>query len=173
MCFAAVSLAWPYLMPIYNQIVVGPARVVFSIVEQPNVTQIEARGAEILVYRRDSTRDEPKLFQGFTPYVYVAFVPLVALLLATPNLGWLKRGKLTVLGLIVLASFHVAYVVAAVRFGYAAYGLTEVTGAKWYLYDWAQIVFRIMWDIIAIFIWTVLTFNSWRGLLKSLAPSAT
>ena len=160
-------------MPTYNRLVVGPARVVFSIVERPNVTRIEARGAEILVYRSDAPQEKPRLFQGFTPYVYVAFVPLVALLLATPNLGWLKRCKLTVLGLIILASFHVAYVVAAVRFGYAAYGLTEVTGAKWYLYDWAQIVFRIMWDIIAIFIWTVLTFNSRRKLPRSFAPSAT
>lgn len=160
--FALVAALWPFVVPAYNHAIVACAGVAFSIVEEPNVTQLVAHEDEIRVMRRDPAGADVRPFSVFTRYVYVGLVPLLTLLLATPRIRWLKRAKLLVLGVLLLALFHVIYVVLAIRLSYVSYGLTQVGVARWYFYDWVQVLFRVVWDIIAILIWVGLTFRIWR-----------
>jgi hypothetical protein len=91
----------------------------------------------------------------------VGLVPLLTLLLATPAISWLRRCRLILVGILLLAAFHVLYVVLAIRLSYVSYGLTQVGAVQWYLYDWVQVLFRVAWDIIAVLIWVGLTFKYW------------
>ncbi len=160
--FVLVALLWTFVTPLYNRIVVGAAALVFPLIENPATTLAEAKGDEVLIYLDAPGGAEPVLFQGFTRYVYLALVPLLALLLATPNLGVLRRAKLVLIGVGILMCFHIVYLVAAVKLSHVFLGPRDVGRATFYLCDWMQILIRILWEAVAVLIWAALTVKYWR-----------
>ena len=161
--FILVALSWTFVTPLYNRIVVGAAALLFPLIENPSTTFAKAEGDEVLIYRATPGGAKRVLLQGFTRYIYLALVPLLALFLATPDLGVLRRARLVLVGLALLACFHIVYLIAAVKLSHVFWGPRQVGGAAYYLCDWMQILTRILWEVVAPLIWTALAFKYWRG----------
>jgi len=177
LCFAGwftlflvfVALLWPFVAPAYNRIVVAGAGWLLALVEEPNITVIRADAATASVYRRVADGSEPLAFSDFGPYTYVGFVPLVALLLATPGLSWKRRGGLTAVGVLLLMVFHIVYLVITVKLLYVFCGLDEVGNAAYRVYDWGQIMVRVLWEASAVLLWVALTLGHWRRVVRQTA----
>ncbi len=166
--FVLIALIWPLVTPVYNALIVGIARPVFSLVERPDVTAVKAQGGSIFIYRDEPGMREPAPFSDYSRYVYFGLVPLLALFLATPNLGRWKRAQLTLMGFALLASFHVIYLVGSVELTYVFVGCSEVGAVAYRFLDWMQVLLRILWEVSPVIIWTLLTFKYWgRQLLGS------
>ena len=169
-CFVLVSFLWLFVSPIYNRVIVAVTNAVLPLVEHPSMTRVGAEGESVLVYRDEPGAQGGRLFLKFaTRYVYLAFVPLLALFLATPKLRVVRRIKLALIGLIILACFHITYLIAAVRLGYIFVGLSKVGRAEYCFCDWMQVLLRILWEVAAVLIWWALTFRYWwkRPLVQS------
>ena len=165
--FVLIALIWPLVTPVYNALIVGIARPVFSLVERPDVTVVEAQGGSIFIYRDEPGMRNPAPFSDYSRYVYFGLVPLLALFLATPNLGRWKRAQLTLMGFALLASFHVIYLVGSVELTYVFVGCSEVGAVAYRVLDWMQVLLRILWEVSSIIIWMLLTFTYWgRRLLE-------
>jgi len=157
-----VALLWPFVAPVYNRIVVAGAGLLLALVEEPNITVIRADAATASVCRRVAGVSEPLAFSNFSSYTYVGLVPLVALLLATPGLGWKRRGMLAGVGVLLLMLFHIVYLVITVKLLYIFCGLDEVGNVAYRVYDWGQIMVRVVWEASAVLLWVALTFSHWR-----------
>ena len=165
--FILIALVWPFVTPIYNALIVGIARPVFSLVERPDVTVAEAQGGSIFIYRDEPGMRNPAPFSDYSHYVYFGLVPLLALFLATPNLGIWKRVQLVLIGFALLAFFHVLYLVGSVELTYVFVGCSEVGVMAYRFLDWMQVLLRILWEVSPVIIWTLLTFKYWgRRLLE-------
>ncbi|MCK4356239.1 hypothetical protein KAW44_04080 [Candidatus Bipolaricaulota bacterium] len=166
--FVLIALIWPLVTPVYNALIVGIARPVFSLVERPDVTVVKAQGGSIFIYRDEPGMREPAPFSDYSRYVYFGLVPLLALFFATPNLGRWKRAQLTLMGFALLASFHVIYLVGSVELTYVFVGCSEVGTVAYRFLDWMQVLLRILWEVSPVIIWMLLTFKYWgRQLLGS------
>jgi hypothetical protein len=166
--FVLIALIWPLVTPVYNALIVGIARPIFSLVERPDVTVVKAQGGSIFIYRDEPGMREPAPFSDYSRYVYFGLVPLLALFFATPNLGRWKRAQLALTGFALLASFHVIYLVGSVELTYVFVGCSEVGTVAYRFLDWMQVLLRILWEVSPVIIWMLLTFKYWgRRLLES------
>jgi hypothetical protein len=159
--FALLALLWPFLSAGYNRLVSGAANGLLPLIERPVMTIVRADSDKILIYRRELGREEPLFFQALSGYIYSGLLPLLALFLATPGLGLLRRLKLALIALLVLVCFHIIYVVAAIELGYVFRGAGKVGVAQHYLYGWMQTLLTVLWEAISILIWGALTFRYW------------
>ena len=165
--FILIALVWPFATPVYNTIIVGIARPVFSLVERPDVTVVKAERGSIFIYRDEPGMRTPAPFSDYSHYVYFGLVPLLALFLATPNLRRWKRAQLALMGLALSASFHVIYLVGSVELTYVFVGCSAVGAVAYRFLDWMQVLLRILWEVSPVIIWTLLTFKYWgRPLLE-------
>jgi len=130
------------------------------------MTVIDVQDAELWVYRIvGDGRIAP--FTWFDRYAFFAVIPLLALFVATPGIGWWRRLVRMGIGVGGLVLAHVAYVVASVELSYVAMGLTTIGSLSTRSLDVWQVVVRILWEASPIAIWVVLTFGTWR---QRLAP---
>jgi len=160
--FLAVAALWVVIAPIYNRFMAWSADLAFAAVESPDVTRVEADGDRLWILRHIEG-GEMKPFMSFDLYVYVGFIPLVALLLATPGLRRWARLRAILAGIALLAVLHIGFLVGAVRLLYVAYGLDAVSGAGSTVCQWAQVLLRVIWEGAALVIWAALALRAWRN----------
>lgn len=165
--FVLLAVAWGYLMPGYNRLVVSVAGSAFRVVERDNVTFLQARGDELWVERRDKNGSLED-FSYFDPYIYFGLVPLLALLVAIPGPGLLRRLRRALIGLALMFLVHVLYVVGSVEMTYAVVGLRSVSAGGRHILDWAQIFLRIVWQAAPVLIAALLGMDFWRDRLLML-----
>jgi len=158
---AALTALWGTITPAYTWTAAGLVAPAFRLVESPNVTSVEARGAELWILR-ELTEGRSAPFTWFDRYAFFAVIPLVALLVATPGLGWVKRLVRLAIGLASLVLVHVIYLVASIELSYAAIGLLDVGPLAARMLDGLQILVRILWEAAPIVIWVALTFTAWK-----------
>ncbi len=163
---AVLTTLWPHVGPVYSRSIGALARPLFWLVETSNVTVIDVQDAELWVYRIvGENRIAP--FTWFDRYAFFAVVPLLALFVATPGLGWWRRLARLGIGVGGLVLAHVGYVVVSIELSYAAVGLTAIGSLSSRSLDVWQMIVRILWEAAPIAIWVALTFETWR---QRLAP---
>jgi hypothetical protein len=162
---ALLAGIWTFVVPGYTAAVTGLARPLFRWVESPNVSVLEARGAEVWIYRIVGP-GEIAPFTWFDRYTFFAVIPLLALLVATPGLGWSRRLARIGVSIGALLLVHAGYLVASVELSYAAIGLTPVGPFLARTLDLWQVGVRVLWEAAPVAIWILLTFGSWRRVLR-------
>ena len=164
---AMIALAgiWSFIAPSYTAAVTGLARPLFRWVETPNVSVLEARGAEIWIYRIVGS-EEIAPFTWFDRYTFFAVIPLLALLIATPGLGWAGRLARVGFGIGGLLAVHVGYIVASVQLSYAAMGLIPVGSFLARTLDLWQVGVRVLWEAAPVAVWMLLTVGAWGRVLR-------
>ena len=162
---ALLAGIWTFVVPGYTAAVTGLARPLFRWVESPNVSVLEARGAEVWIYRIVGP-GEIAPFTWFDRYTFFAVIPLLALLVATPGLGWSRRLARIGISIGVLFLVHAGYLVASVELSYAAIGLTPVGPFLARTLDLWQVGVRVLWEAAPVAIWILLTFGSWKRVLR-------
>ncbi len=162
---ALLAWVWTFIAPGYTAAVTGLARPLFRWVESPNVSVLAARGAEIWIYRIVGP-GEIAPFTWFDRYTFFAVIPLLALLLATPGLGWPRRLARIGAGIGTLLIVHTGYLVASVELSYAAIGLTPVGPFLARTLDLWQVGVRVLWEAAPVAIWVLLTFGVWRRVFR-------
>lgn len=162
---ALLTGIWSFVAPGYTAAVTGLARPLFHWVESPNASVLEARGAEIWIYRIVGP-GEIAPFTWFDRYTFFAVIPLLALLVATPGLGWSRRLARIGAGIGGLLIVHAGYLVASVELSYAAIGLTPVGPFLARTLDLWQVGVRVLWEAAPVAIWILLTFGAWRRALR-------
>jgi hypothetical protein len=158
---AVVSVLWIVTAPVYNRFVAVAAGGAFALTESPNVTVVRAESDALWILRRVEGGDALP-FMSFDLYVYVGFVPLMALMLVTPGLGLWRRLRALGVGALLLSATHVLFLVGAVRLLYVAYGLDVVSATGAGVCQWAQVTLRILWEGGALVIWGALALRAWR-----------
>ena len=156
---------WSFIAPGYSTAVTGLARPLFRLAESPGVSVLETRDAEIWIYRIVGP-GEIAPFTWFDRYTFFAVIPLLALLVATPGLGWLRRLTRLGIGIGALLLIHVGYLVASVELSYAAIGLTSVGPFLTRTLDLWQVGVRILWEAAPVAIWLLLTLGTWKRVLR-------
>ena len=159
--FVLIAIAWTLIIPFYNQLIVGGAGVLFSIVEHPNITRVHAQGDRVYISRYEEGWQEPAPFLELSRYIYFGLAPFLALFLATPELGKGRRLKLILIGSVILIFFHVLYLVSSVELAYVFVGCSEVGSLLYRVLDWSQVLLRILWEVVPILIWALLTHRIW------------
>jgi hypothetical protein len=162
---AVLAGLWSFIVPGTTAAVTGLARQLFRIVESPNVSVLELKDAEIWVYRIVGP-GEIAPFTWFDRYSFFALIPLLALLVATPGLGWRRRLVRLGIGIGALLLVHTGYLVASVELSYAALGLTSVGPFFARTLDLWQVGVRVLWEAAPVAIWILLTFGAWRRLFQ-------
>lgn len=162
---ALLTGVWTFVVPGYTAAVTGLARPLFRWVESPNASVLEARGAEVWIYRIVGP-GEIAPFTWFDRYTFFAVIPLLALLVATPGLGWSRRLARIGGSIGALLLVHAGYLVASVELSYAAIGLTPVGPFLARTLDLWQVGVRVLWEAAPVAIWILLTFGSWRRVLR-------
>jgi hypothetical protein len=162
---AVLAGLWSFIAPGYTTAVTGLARPLFRWVEAPNASVLEARGAEIWIYRIVGP-GEIAPFTWFDRYTFFAVIPLLALLIATPGLGWPRRFARLGFGAGGLLLAHVGYLVASVELSYVAIGLTPAGPFLARTLDLWQVGVRVLWEAAPVAIWVLLTLGVWRGVLR-------
>ena len=158
---------WSFLAPGYAGAVTGLARPIFRLIEAPNISVLEVRGAEIWIYRIVGP-GEIAPFTWFDRYTFFAVIPLLALLVATPGLGWLRRLARLGLGAAALLIVHAGYLVASVELSYAAIGLTPIGPFLSRSLDLWQVGVRLLWEAAPVAIWIGLTLEAWRRTFRGI-----
>jgi len=156
-----VVATWMVAAPVYNRVIGRCSGAAFALLESPDVTRVEATAAGISVLRRVAD-GSMRPFMVFDLYVYAGLIPLVALILATPGIGRLRRLRILGVGLLLIAGVHVLFLVGAVRLLYVAYGLESVSPGTARVCQWAQVFLRILWEGSALVIWAALLLGAWR-----------
>ena len=162
---ALLAGVWTFVVPGYTAAVTGLARPLFRWVESPNVSVLEARGAEVWIYRIVGP-GEIAPFTWFDRYTFFAVIPLLALLVATPGLGWSRRLARIGISIGALLLVQAGYLVASVELSYAAVGLTPVGPFLARTLDLWQVGVRVLWEAAPVAIWILLTFGTWRRVLR-------
>jgi len=167
----ALFAVWGYITPIYNQMVASIASPIFKIVERDNVTALRTDGNRLLVGRHaaDGTI-QPFLY--FDPYIYFGLIPLIALLVAIPGPGILRRLRRTLIGIVILFVVHVIYLIGSIELTYVAVGLQTVSSTGKRMLDWVQILLRILWQVSPVLIAVLLGASYWRDHLLSFRRKA-
>ena len=164
---AGLATLWSFAAPTYTHGIAALARPLFRLIESPNVTVLNVQGAETWIYRIVGEH-EIAAFTWFDRYTFFAIVPLVALLVATPGLGWRRRILRGLLGIGALSIIHVCYVVTSVELAYAAMGLRAVGPLAARTLDGWQIAVRVLWEAAPIAIWVALTYGTWKKVFAQL-----
>jgi len=167
MALAALAALWSFAAPTYTRGIAALARPLFRLMESPNVTVLDVQGAETWIYRIVGEH-EIAAFTWFDRYTFFAIVPLIALFVATPGLGWRRRIVRGLLGIGALSVAHVCYVVASVELAYAAMGLRTVGPLAARTLDGWQIAVRALWEAAPIAIWVALTYGAWKKVFAQL-----
>ena len=162
---ALLAGIWTFVVTGYTAAVTGLARPLFRWVERPNVSVLESKGAEVWIYRIVGP-GEIAPFTWFDRYTFFAVIPLLALLVATPGLGWSRRLARIGVSIGALLLVHAGYLVASVELSYAAIGLTPVGPFLARTLDLWQVGVRVLWEAAPVAIWILLTFGSWRRVLR-------
>ncbi|MDD5646342.1 MAG: hypothetical protein PHW86_04160 [Candidatus Bipolaricaulis sp.] len=164
---------WSIVAPHYAGLAARAARPVFHAVEAADVTVVDARDGDVWIFRRlDGQRISP--FLVFDRFTLFAAIPLIALFVATPGLGVLRRLVRTLVGLGVLFALQVGYLVAAVELGYAAAGLAAGEGVLSATSEGWQVLVRVLWEAGPVAIWIALSAGAWRRLWGELrAPNGS
>ena len=162
---ALLAGIWTFVVPGYTAAVTGLARPLFRWVESPNVSVLEVRGTEVWIYRIVGP-EKIAPFTWFDRYTFFAVIPLLALLVATPGLGWSRRLARIGISIGVLFLVHAGYLVASVELSYAAIGLTPVGPFLARTLDLWQVGVRVLWEAAPMAIWILLTFGTWRRVLR-------
>ena len=166
-----MTVAWPMIAPTYTRWITGAARAGFHWVEAPNVSVLEVRTDELWVYRIVGPAQITP-FTYFDRYTFFAIVPLIALFLATPGLGWMKRLARLCISLGILFLVHAGYIVVSVRLAYAAIGLTSVGPFVARTLDGWQTVVRVLWDAAPLALWAAFTARVWSRHLRTYRGNA-
>lgn len=163
-----LMLLWPMIAPVYTRVATWVARTGFHMVESPNVSVLEARSAELWVHRIVGP-GQIKPFTWFDRYTFFAVIPLIALFVATPGLGLIKRFARLGICLGLLFLIQTSYVVVSVQLTYAAIGLTSVGGpfAARMLDGW-QVLVRVLWEAAPLVLWSAFTARTWAHQLRGL-----
>jgi hypothetical protein len=161
LALGALAAVWAFVAPAYTEVIGTVARPLFRLVENPNATVLDVRGAETWVYRIVGEH-EIAPFTWFDRYTFFALIPLIALIAATPGLGWRRRLVRGAIGVGALACVHVIYLVVSVEMSYAAMGLTEVGPLAARTLDAWQVLIRILWEAAPVLIWLALTLQEWK-----------
>jgi len=159
-CFVLCAIVWVLATPLYNRVVAGASGLLFSIVESNDVTTVRTSDDGLVIYRQDPGRD-PRPFMELSRYLYVGLVPMLALLLGTPHLGALRRLRVVALGVLMLFLFHVLYLVLSVELIYVVLGLSDVSATGAQFCAWAEVMLRVLDEVVAILIWALLAFRIW------------
>jgi len=159
--FVLVAIVWAFFVPCYNFLVVSTARIIFSLVESPNVTSIRAQGDSVTIYRNVEGMQATVPFSGFSRYIYFGVVPFLALFLATPGFGKARKLKLVLIGGILLFLCHVIYLVSSIELAYVFVGCRKVGPLLYRILDWTQVLLRVLWELSPILIWALLTHKIW------------
>jgi len=167
MALAALTALWSFAAPTYTRGIAALARPLFRLMESPNVTVLDVQGAETWIYRIVGEH-EIAAFTWFDRYTFFAIVPLIALFVATPGLGWRRRIVRGLLGIGALSVAHVCYVVVSVELAYAAMGLRTVGPLAARTLDGWQITVRVLWEAAPIAIWVALTYGAWKKVFAQL-----
>jgi hypothetical protein len=162
---AVMAGLWSFIAPGYSAAVTGLSRPLFRLVESPNASVLELRGAEIWIYRIVGP-GEIAPFTWFDRYTFFAVIPLLALLVATPGLGWSRRFGRLAGGVGALLLVHVGYLVASVELSYAALRLAPVGPFLARTLDLWQVGVRVLWEAAPVAIWILLTLGAWRRILR-------
>jgi hypothetical protein len=155
--FFLVLPLWFVAAPAYNQLLASGVNLVFEQIEQPRVTTLVAWRRNLAIVRSDAPFAGRMKLQGFTGYLtHFNMVLLVALMLATPQVPWLRRLKLLGIGLGLLYALHVAYLVFGVEF-FQRPQPGGVEGASGNLYVWGVHFYLSMASqLVPVLIWMVL-----------------
>jgi len=162
-----LTLAWPVIAPTYTRLATWVARVGFHIAEAPNVSVLEARGAELWVHRIVGP-GQISPFTWFDRFTFFAVIPLIALFAATPGLGWLKRLSRLGISLVLLFLIQTSYLVVSVQLTYVAIGLTEVGPFAARMLDGWQVLVRVVWEAAPLVLWVAFTASAWTCRLGGL-----
>jgi len=162
---ALLVSVWSFIAPAHATAVTALARPLLHGIEAPNVSVLDVRGDEIWIYRIVGP-GEIAPFTWFDRYTFFAVIPLLALLVATPGLGWARRILRIGWGLGALLAVQVGYVVASIELSYAAVGLTSVGAFASQTLDLWQMAVRIVWEAAPIAIWIAMTLGAWREILR-------
>lgn len=167
LAFVLLLVVWGYMTPVYNQIVASVASPIFRLVESDNVTALRADGSRLLVGRHSEDGTiQPFLY--FDPYIYFGLIPLIALLLAIPGPGILRKLQRTLIGIVILFVVHVIYLIGSIELTYVAVGLHTVSPTSKRILDWVQVLLRILWQVSPVLIAGILSMGFWRDRLSSL-----
>ncbi|MFC2078775.1 hypothetical protein ACFLSZ_02225 [Candidatus Bipolaricaulota bacterium] len=161
----ALTLAWPVIAPAYTRLATWVARIGFHLAESPNVSVLEARGAELWVHRIVGP-GQIKPFTWFDRYTFFAVIPLIALFVATPGLGLVKRFTRLGISLGLLFLIQTSYVVVSVQLTYAAIGLTAVGPIAARMLDGWQLLVRVLWEAAPLVLWVAFTAITWARQLR-------
>ena len=162
-----LALAWPVIAPVTTQLATRVARVGFHIAESPNVSVLEVRGDELWVHRIVGP-GQIKPFTWFDRYTFFALIPLIALFVATPGLGWIKRTARLAISLVLLFLIQTSYVVVSVQLTYAAIGLTSVGPIAARMLDGWQVLVRVLWEAAPLVLWVTFTASTWARQLRGM-----
>jgi hypothetical protein len=162
-----LTLMWPVIAPTYTQLATWVARAGFHMAESPNVSVIEARGAQLWIHRIVGP-GQIQPFTWFDRYAFFAVIPLIALFAATPGLGWLKRFTRLAISLVLLFLIQTSYVVVSVQLAYAAIGLTSVGPVAARMLDGWQVLVRVVWEAAPLILWVAFTARVWTQKLRRL-----
>lgn len=162
-----LALAWPLIAPAYTKAATWVARTGFHIAESPNVSVLEAKDDELWVYRIVGA-GQIKPFTWFDRYTFFAVIPLIALLVATPGLGWIKRLTRLGISLGLLFLIQTSYVVVSVQLTYAAIGLTSVGSFAARMLDGWQVLIRVLWEAAPLVLWGAFTARTWARQLRGM-----
>ena len=167
-----LTIAWPLIAPAYTEAISHFSRPLLRAFESPNVSVLEAKDAELWVYRIvGEGRIAP--FTWFDQYTFFALIPLLALFVATPGLGLVKRLVRMGIGLVAMFFAHALYIAVSVELAYAAIGLTEVSAFAARTLDGWQLLVRVLWEALPIGLWVGLTASAWKrqfGRLREATP---
>ncbi len=163
---AVLTMAWPLIVPAYTWLAAWVARVGFHAIESPNVSVLQAKGAELWVYRIVGP-GQIAPFTWFDRYTFFAIIPLVSLFAATPGLGWMKRLVRTLISVGVLFLVQAAYIVISVQLSYAAVGLLSVSSLFARTLNGWQVLVRVLWEAAPLVLWGALTARIWGSELRT------
>ncbi len=161
-----LTVAWPVIAPAYTGLATWVARAGFHLVESPNVSVLQAKGAELWVYRIVGP-GQISPFTWFDRYTFFAIIPLIALFAATPGLRWVRRLTRAAIGLGLLFLVQTAYIVISVRLSYAAVGLTEVGPFAARMLNGWQVLVRVLWEAAPLVLWAAFTAGPWARVLRT------
>ncbi len=157
---------WAFLAPGYAAAVAGLTRPLLAGVESPRMTVLELRGGELWVYRIVGP-GQIAPFTWFDRYAFFGVIPLLALLIATPGIGWRRRVLRAGIGVAVLLGVHVAYLVVSIELSYATLGLIDVGPFVKRTLDLWQTTVRVVYEAAPVAIWAVLSAAAWRRILRA------
>lgn len=155
-----LTLVWPVIAPAYTRLATWVARAGFHLAESPNVSVLEARGAQLWVHRIVGP-GQITPFTWFDRYTFFAVIPLIALFAATPGLGLIRRWSRLAISLALLFLIQTSYVVVSVQLTYAAIGLTQVGPVAARMLDGWQVLVRVVWESAPLILWVAFTARAW------------